>query len=428
MSGELSSDFDPVRLQDQAPVSDPNRFPPGRSPYYIVTPRFIRTSAGIKALHILCHCLNRVGQEAFLFIHPVWPAASATNPDLLTPLLTPADVARHQASGVSPIVVYPETVAGNPLGARTILRYVLNFPGLLGGNNRYPPEEIVFGYSQVLATIGGAPGQVLFIPASDATIFTPPAEGSERRGSCFCAMKYRQVHGGKLLPVTADSVEITRDLPDSPDPAAIAELFRRSEVLYAYENTALAIEAALCLCPTVFLPNPWLTELLAANEMGLDGFAWGTDPAEIARAKATVHLTRARYLSTHVRFWDQLSAFVATTQTRAATDAARWGFPRDMAWKLRWKSRIALVTSLARAQVTASQHETLVATLRVLRCYWLFKFIYLPYALLISTLRTSGVRGVIRRAVGGLRRYRFIGFIRLLFGLGRTNKTSGFDE
>jgi hypothetical protein len=409
-------------------VSDPDRFPPGRSPYYIVTPRYIRTSAGIKALHLLCHCLNRVGQEAFLFIDPPWPAASATDSDLLTPLLSPAIIDRHKALGVSPIVVYPEPIAGNPLGAHTIIRYVLNFPGLLGGNNRFPPQEIIFGYSQILAAAGGAPEQILFIPASDATIFTPSAEPRERRGSCFWAMKYQQVHGGELLPVTADSVEITRDLPDSPEPATIAELFRRSEVFYAYENTALAIEAALCLCPTVFLPNPWLTELIAASEIGWDGFAWGTDPAEIARAKATVHLTRARYLSTYVRFWDQLSAFVTTTQTRAVEDTARWGFPRRMAWRLRWRPRIALAASLVHAQVNVSQHERMVATLRMLRCYWLFKFIYLPYALLITTLRTAGVRGVIRRTVSGLRRHRFLGFVRLLFGLGTTNKMRGFDE
>ena len=68
----------------------------------------------------------------------------------------------------------------------------------------------------------------------------------------------------------------------------------------------------------------------------MDGFAWGTDPAEVARAKATVHLARERYLSTYVQFWDQLSAFVSVTQLRAAEDMARWRFPRRMLWRVRW--------------------------------------------------------------------------------------------
>jgi len=353
-------------------VSDPSRFAPGRSPYYIATPRYIRTSAGVKALHLLCHCLNRVGQEAYVVIYPAWVNADVVHPGLLTPLLTVAAIERHKASGVSPIVVYSATVRGNPLGVGTIVRYLLNFPGLLGGGKTFPTRDIVFGYSQALAAAGGAPEQVLFIPASDATIFTPPAEPRERRGSCFSAMKYRLEHGGEPGSITADSVEITRDLPDSPEPAAIAELFRRSEVFYTYENTALALEAALCLCPTVFLPNPWLTEAIAANEMGWDGFAWGADPAEIARAKATVHLARARYLSTYVQFWDQLSVFVTTTQTRAAQETARSGFPPRMKWRFLWMPGIALTTSLARNAVTVLRHQGPMAVLRKSR-HWIVR-------------------------------------------------------
>jgi hypothetical protein len=134
-------------------------------------------------------------------------------------------------------------------------------------------------------------------------------------------MKYQLVHQGSLLPETEGATEITRDRPDSQTPAEIAQLFRRSEVFYAYENTALALEAALCLCPTVFLPNPWLTDVIATKELGRDGFAWGTDPEEVARAKATVHIARDRYLATYHEFWTQLSAFVGETQVRAEADA-----------------------------------------------------------------------------------------------------------
>jgi hypothetical protein len=55
--------------------------------------------------------------------------------------------------------------------------------------------------------------------------------------------------------------------------------------------------------------------------LGWDGFAWGTAPTEVARAKATVHLARDRYLATYSEFWTQLSSFVEETQTRAEADA-----------------------------------------------------------------------------------------------------------
>jgi len=359
--------FDPIRLEDRTPVNDDARFQRGKNPYYIVTPRFVRTSAGIKAVHLLCHCLNRAGQEAYVLIYPRWHDPVRTNPKLVTPEVTAEVIRRHRKRGVSPIMVYPETVPGNPMGAYTVVRYVLNFPGQLAGDKTYPANEMVFGYSSVLAAAAGAPAQVLFIPASDATLYTPPVEPRERKGSCYWAMKYRIVHGGALLPVTAGSVEITRDLPDSQKPAEIAALFRSSELFYTYENTALALEAALCHCPTVFLPNPWLTETIAAKELGADGFAWGDDPAEIARAKATVHLVRERYLKSYAEFWEQLSVFVAVTQTRAAEDAAAGGFPASLALRVLWRPRIEFAAAACRGTVSTFRESGMRAVLRKLR-------------------------------------------------------------
>jgi hypothetical protein len=69
------------------------------------------------------------------------------------------------------------------------------------------------------------------------------------------------------------------------------------------------------------LPNPWLTAPLADSELGRDGIAWGDDPAELARAAATVGRMRDRYLATIPAFFQQLERFVRLTQARAATAA-----------------------------------------------------------------------------------------------------------
>lgn len=139
-------------------------------------------------------------------------------------------------------------------------------------------------------------------------------DAQKRQGSCFYANKYKIAHKGELFDITKDSYEITRDLPDSPTPQEVADLFRRSEVFYTYENTALATEAVLCGCPAVFLPNPHLTEIIAAKELGPEGYAWGSDPAEIARARSTVAQGAANYLKTYATFWNQLDNFIELTQ------------------------------------------------------------------------------------------------------------------
>jgi hypothetical protein len=289
---------------------------PPRNAYYIVAPPYIRWSAGIKALHILCHALNRSGERAYMVIRPFIRSLPATHPDLLTPLLSKEAIDADAARGLTPITVYPETVQGNPLNGPLVVRYVMNFPGLLGGQRRFPADELCFGYSSVLAASVGVPENKLFIPASDTEVFQPEPRAA-RKGTCFFAGKYKDFHRAALLDITRDSVEITRDQPDSQTPLQIAELFRRSELFYCYENTALAIEAVLCECPVVFLPNEHLTSIIATEELGPDGYAWGADPREVERAKATVARGRLNYLRTYENFWRQLRHFIEVTQQRA---------------------------------------------------------------------------------------------------------------
>lgn len=287
-------------------------------PYYISAPPWLRTSAGIRGLYLLCHALNRMGYEAYIMNSPYGEFRHGwTTSELLAPMLDRKQAQVHFTERRTPIQVYSETISGNPLQAPVVARWVMNFPGLLGGDKAYDPAEICFGYCQELAAAGGNPDQVLHMPTIDTDIFFPPTKPVQRKGGCFFASKYKNVHHGKLFPITKSCTEITRDLPDSPSSCEVAELLRRSEVFYTYENTALATEAVLCGCPAVFLPNPHLTEIIARKELGPEGYAWGMDPEEIARAKATVNQGAINYLKTYDLFWTQLNQFVAITQERA---------------------------------------------------------------------------------------------------------------
>ena len=286
------------------------------NPYYIVSPRYIRTSAGIRCLHLLCHQLNLRGYHAYILLnyYDAITLEGAVEPDLLTPLLTRHVAIRHFENQRTPIFIYPDTVSGNPYSGSCIVRYILNFPGLLGGDKSYSNDELCFGYTKKLALSVHQPENVLFIPASDTAVFHPPAKPTQRKGTCFYAAKYKKEHGGTLFDITIKSTEITRDLPTSQTPKEIAELFRKSELFYTYENTALAIESTLCGCPAVFLPNPYLKSIIAGDETGMDGIAWGTDANEISRAKSTVHLATQNYKNTLEIFQHDLSKFIEKTQ------------------------------------------------------------------------------------------------------------------
>ena len=289
-------------------------------PYYISAPHWIYSSAGIRALYLLCHTLNKKGFKAFITNHPYGAYAQFhpwTTHELQAPMLTEKEAKAHLKQGLCPITLYSEVLSGNPLQAPLVARWVMNFPGLLGGDSQYQQDELCFGYSRELAAMAGYADQVLHLPTIDTRTFHRAKELVPRKGACFFASKYKSVHNGTLHPITEGCFEITRQMPDSPEPRQIAELLRRSEVFYTYENTALATEAVLCGCPAVFIPNPHLQKIIGREELGSDGYAWGTDPRELERARATVTQGAINYLKTQDLFLNQLDKFIAITQNRA---------------------------------------------------------------------------------------------------------------
>ena len=287
----------------------------GRHPYYVYAPPYVQFSAGIRALHLLCHWLNRLGYMAFFV--PMSYDNNLVNYNLLTPILTPELARRHRDEGRNPIAIYPEIVSGNPLGMDCIARYVLNVPGLLGGDTDFSENEIVWAYSSHLASLCNRFDGVLHMPVIDESLFYHD-HSRPRSGAVFYASKFQSKHGQKVFGLPDGAIEITRGLPGSQTSAEVAALLQGAEVFYCFENTALATEAVLCGCPAVFMPNDYLEKPIAVNELGWEGYALGNEPNEIYRAKTSVAEGQANYRRTIATFFDMLDLFILQTQARAA--------------------------------------------------------------------------------------------------------------
>jgi hypothetical protein len=297
-------------------------FPKLKRPYYIVAPHFTQASAGIRVLYMLCHHLNLKGEKAYILFN-TYHKNSDEYYNYLAPHLNSDIHGFYKKSNLEPIYIYPETIKGNPYKALHIVRYVLNYPGLLGGGTRYDNNELVYTYSEALrASLNHHDGGVLYIPACDDAIFYPPTNKEHvRYRKCFYAAKYQDIHQGKLFDLTNDCFEITRGRLDSPTQREMADILRESEILYVYENTSVATEAVMCGCPVVFIPNDFLTEPpLALKETGDDGIAWGTEEKDILKAKETVHSAYQKYLDSCEKFYKDLDKFIKTTQEMFAAD------------------------------------------------------------------------------------------------------------
>lgn len=286
-----------------------------RRPYYIDAPAYRRTSAGIRVLHLLCHALNSIGEEAYVY-------PTETHPALNTPLVTPELIERHKAAGREPIVVYPEVVPGNPRKAASVVRYVLNRAGLLGGDSVYADTELIFGFGLNALPDGADPQNILFLPPIDTAIFNNRDNPDDHQRSG--ALLYPGRHQAALSQypqLAAEATLITYSWPESHE--ALAELLRRSEVVYCFESTAIAAEAALCGCPAVILPSPFFNGVaLSEAEIGRNGIALNDSPEEVAFARSSVGKMWDAYQAAEARFWSQLDHFVATTQAMPVSDVS----------------------------------------------------------------------------------------------------------
>ena len=213
--------------------------------FVIVAPPYRDSSSGIRALYRLAHWLNALGQEAYVFAEP-WEAPPREWDAPPCKVLPPV--------GPDVIAVYPEIVPGNPLGAKTVVRWVLNHPGLLGGDTTYAENEHVFYALQksgpdvyrasAQAAAGGREVFPLGAYIHEPHLFYPSQQ--KREGTCYFVYKGAEAFAksGGMFP-TAEWHLLSPDKPVSR--ADLGFLFRRIEALYSWDaHSGITREAAIC--------------------------------------------------------------------------------------------------------------------------------------------------------------------------------------
>jgi glycosyltransferase involved in cell wall biosynthesis len=253
-----------------------------------------------------------VGYEAHLVTDEI-------SGNLWTPILTEHQKKAHYLAGKKPIVVYPEVIRGAPLGLGLTVRYALYFPGVYGqGDKTFQDGELVFKHRDLLYPTG----QELHLPIVDLDLFTHPAEGSERS----LTLVYYNRYSGPLQNHGDDVIEISSKKPVPY--RETAALYKKAKVMYAYEGATTTIEARLCGCPVVLVPNEQKLPAFDDDQKyyGTSGLGWGLEPDALRHATETVGQYQVEYLSSISRWKDQLVAFIEVTQ------AAAEALPAEVAW------------------------------------------------------------------------------------------------
>ncbi|MBA4318552.1 MAG: hypothetical protein C0412_09135 [Flavobacterium sp.] len=272
--------------------------------YVICAPDYTENSAGIRCLYMLCDLLNKQGYDSYI-------AYSNHTTNLLNAPLISISSARKKVRIENYIAVYPEIIIGNPLGARKVVRWVLNKPGFLGGDEVYNEEECVFVYSKFYVPyVKNKIDGMLFMPTIDENIFHNNKNTANTRSlQCYYVGKSSYINGyfdkNKVF-------EITRTTPHKKD---LGKLFRSSNLLYCFDNcTALIFEAILCGCPVVIIPDGNFKKSdFEKSELGVFGVAMGIEELDFARQ--TVDCFSDHYKTVKQEFEKQFLDFINITQS-----------------------------------------------------------------------------------------------------------------
>ena len=194
--------------------------------YIIVSPKYSKSN-GVRTLYRLADALKMRGYNVYMFS----PMTEGLNYNFI------AEITKEMQENA--IVIYPELIYGNPLNFKNVVRYVLYYPGVNGGDSQYDSREYIVSFDPVYYP----DVDVLSIPGLDKTLFY---EDTSVKKDIDCYFVYK---GGKWRNIEEfnNMVEINCNYPENR--TELADLLRKTKILYSYdEHTLLLDEAIACGC------------------------------------------------------------------------------------------------------------------------------------------------------------------------------------
>jgi hypothetical protein len=253
-------------------------------PYSIFAPNWETTSGGVRVMFGLYGWLLAKGQIAFLnakFNHNNF------------------------------IAIYPEIQQGNPAEASTVVRYILNKPGVVSavyddGSIKKGPIE--FGRKDILYYFSKLFGETdskhyMFLPILNTHLFKDQKKRRAKK-----AVFYGKGINQNLHP--SGCVQIDRIM--AQDQQGLADLLNECEVMYCYDPvTAMTEIARLCGCRVVMFNSVYTKNEFKQYEPGMNGISWGTTEQVPLDTKGF----RAHYKLLRAHFSVKLDQFIEDTQS-----------------------------------------------------------------------------------------------------------------
>jgi len=116
-----------------------------KSPYYIFSPPYRESSAGIKVMYKLCEEIILHGYKAYISNYPSISNELSLNTNFMAPTLTKKIISYYNLKKISPIIIYPETFKKSDRLNGFKINYLLNYRNL-----NLQKDEFFISYSRLI--------------------------------------------------------------------------------------------------------------------------------------------------------------------------------------------------------------------------------------------------------------------------------------
>lgn len=259
--------------------------------FIIHTPEYTDSYGGVIALHKLAFVLA--------INHNVYVTSNYTFKDSLAKCIDISTAKRLSTfdsflENENHIVIYPETVFGNPLCAKTVIRWILYHPGVNSGDKEYNSNEIIFTYNKlfvkntkyeevpILFTLDTKTEKFVNQNIERTTNSYLIKKGSHKYPNINMFLKH--IQSGVLV----DNYIINKNIDNE-----LVNIFNKSEYFVSYDSASYhSLQAVLCGATSIIIPDEGITkqEFIQRQPLMKYGIAYGIE--DIEHAENTKHLVK----------------------------------------------------------------------------------------------------------------------------------------
>ena len=202
------------------------------------------------------------------------------------------------------IVIYPDTVYGNPLNAKKVVRYFLYYNRFPNDDNAYGDNDLFICYRKQFNDWKLNPSGKMIQPSYFDLDLYKRTNFGERHGTCYIIRKGKNRAD---LPISFDG-PIIDDMPEDKK----VEVFNTCERCISYDTqTSYSSIAAMCGCLSIVVPEKGKgrNDYLKDDDVEY-GVAFGFSDDEIAYAINTANRVKELYEKCNAEGIEEVKKFV----------------------------------------------------------------------------------------------------------------------